>query len=200
VARRKAPSALFRKTAEALRRQFRHAYVSAQGATTVAAPALLQADVVWQIANSVEDPKMSVIEVGLSAAEKDQRSQPHEQTGGRSAIFRSVVSISQVIADFLSSTCGVFIAYHIYYSLDIGKHISYQSYQVLILAVVVGILTAVLFERDGAYRGTNSLLKVRETGRAIRIPGQSLFLILPVTYLLGRSFSRWVLDKRSLIN
>lgn len=136
---------------------------------------------------------MSVFEVGLSAAEKDHDSPPHEQTGGRSAILRSVVSLSQVIADFLSSTCGVFLAYHIYYSLDIGKHISYQSYQVLILAVVVGILTAVLFERDGAYRGTNSLLKVRETGRAIRIPGQSLFLILPVTYLLGRSFSRWVL-------
>ena len=136
---------------------------------------------------------MSVFELGLSAKLDGADHLRTEKLANRSALFRSLVRVSQFFADLLSSAAGVFLAYRVYYFLDIGKHISYQSYQILIVAAVIGVLTAVLLERDGAYRGSNSLLKVRETGRAIRIPGQTLFLILPVTYLLGRSFSRWVL-------
>jgi exopolysaccharide biosynthesis polyprenyl glycosylphosphotransferase len=58
--------------------------------------------------------------------------------------------------------------------------------------MVVGLLVVILFERDGAYRGGTSLLRIRETERALKIPCIALGLLLPLNWLLGQVFSRWM--------
>lgn len=47
------------------------------------------------------------------------------------------------------------------------------------LSCAASLLILLLFERSGAYRGGGSLLHIRETERALRIPLQTLVLLLP---------------------
>lgn len=105
-------------------------------------------------------------------------------------LFRSIVTLSEVLADFLTCAIGIFAAYFLYLSLHIGKHLEYPVQKVAIVSVVVGLLVVLLLERDRAYRGGGSLLQIRETERAIRVPAQLLLLLLPLSFLLNLNFSR----------
>ncbi|MGB6687466.1 MAG: sugar transferase [Terracidiphilus sp.] len=105
-------------------------------------------------------------------------------------LFRSIAAISEISADFLTCAAGIFAANALYFSLHIGKHIHYPARQVASVATVVGLLVVLLLQTDGAYRGGGSMLQIRETERAIRIPVQSMFLLLPFTFLLSLYFSR----------
>jgi exopolysaccharide biosynthesis polyprenyl glycosylphosphotransferase len=105
-------------------------------------------------------------------------------------LFHDIATICEIGADFLTSASGIFAANFLYYSLHIGKHIHYPTRQVAPVAVMVALLVVLLLQRDGAYRGGGSMLQIRETERAIRIPVQSMILLLPFSFLLNLYFSR----------
>jgi exopolysaccharide biosynthesis polyprenyl glycosylphosphotransferase len=105
-------------------------------------------------------------------------------------LFRSIVAVSEIAADFLTCTAGIFAANALYFSLHIGKHIHYPARQVASVAAIVGLLVVLLLQTDGAYRDGGSMLQIRETERALRIPVQSMFLLLPFAFLLNLYFSR----------
>jgi exopolysaccharide biosynthesis polyprenyl glycosylphosphotransferase len=105
-------------------------------------------------------------------------------------LFRAIATISEISADFFTCVGGIFVANAIYYSLHIGKHLHYHLRQVASVAALVGLLVVLLLQTDGAYRDGGSMLQIRETERAIRIPIQSLFLLLPFSFLLDLYFSR----------
>jgi len=107
--------------------------------------------------------------------------------------FRKAVTCTEVAADFMTGAASICAAYYLYFSLQIGRHLLYPIQQVAAVAFVVGMLIALLMGWDGAYRGGISLLRIRETDRALRIPWQALLLLLPVTFFLGRTFSRGAL-------
>ena len=115
---------------------------------------------------------------------------------GRQAIsrelFRRVITLSEVSADFLTSSAGIFAAYFLDLSLHIGTRIQYPVREVTAVSIVFGLFVVLLLQRDGAYRGGGSLLQIRETERAIRIPVQSLLLLLPFSFLLMLNFYRAV--------
>ncbi len=117
--------------------------------------------------------------------------------GGRRDIsgkpFRRLITCTEVAADFITGSASICCAYYLYLSLQIGRHIHYPIQQVAIVAFIIGMLITLLMGWDGAYRGGISLLRIRETERAIRIPWQALLLLLPVTFFLGRTFSRGAL-------
>ena len=117
----------------------------------------------------------------------------NEQRSFSSDFFRKAVTFAEVTADFVTSAAGICIAYYLYFSLQIGKHVHYPMREVTVIASVVGMLVVLLLERDGAYRGGTSLLRIRETERAISVPWQALLLLLPITFFLGRTFSRGAL-------
>jgi exopolysaccharide biosynthesis polyprenyl glycosylphosphotransferase len=103
-------------------------------------------------------------------------------------LFRSVIALSEVSADFLTCAAGIFAAYFIYLSLHIGTQLRYPVREVAAVSIVFGLFVVLLMQRDGAYRGGGSLLQIRETERAIRIPAQSLLLLLPFSLLLSLNF------------
>jgi exopolysaccharide biosynthesis polyprenyl glycosylphosphotransferase len=104
-------------------------------------------------------------------------------------LFRRVITLSEVSADFLICAAGMFAAYSLYLSLHIGVQVQYPAREVAAVSIVFGLFMVLLLQRDGAYRGGGSLLQIRETERAIRIPAQSLLLLLPFSLLLKLNFS-----------
>ncbi len=104
--------------------------------------------------------------------------------------FRSAITLCEVSADFLTCAAGIFATYFLYMSLHIGRQIQYPMREVAAVSIAFGLFVVLLQQSDGAYRGGGSLLQIRETERAIRIPAQSLLLLLPFSFLLNLNFSR----------
>ena len=101
-------------------------------------------------------------------------------------LFQEMLAAIEVVADFLTCALGVLAAYFLDYPLYIGRHIQYPLRE----AAAVSLFAVILLQRDGAYRGSGGLLQIRETERAIRIPIQSMFIMLPISWLLRLNLSR----------
>jgi len=108
-------------------------------------------------------------------------------------IFRRIVTSAEIAADSMASFAGVCGAYYLYHYLDVGRHAYYSRGAVAVLASIVALLIPLLLERDGAYRGGGSLLRIRETERIIRISWQTLLLVLPLMFFIGQSVPRGAL-------
>ena len=54
----------------------------------------------------------------------------------------------------------------------------------------VATLVVLLLDRDGAYRAGNSLLRIKETERSLRVSVQAFALILPIAFLVGGAVPR----------
>jgi exopolysaccharide biosynthesis polyprenyl glycosylphosphotransferase len=85
-------------------------------------------------------------------------------------LFQKAVTISEVLADFLTCAAAVFAVCSFYPSLHIAR--------VAAISIVAALLTVLLLELDGTYRGGGSLLQIRATEHALRIPALSLLLLL----------------------
>ena len=105
-------------------------------------------------------------------------------------LFQEMLAAIEVVADFLTCALGVLAAYFLDYSPYIGRHIQYPLREAAAVGFGVSLFAVILLQRDGAYRGSGGLLQIRETERAIRIPIQSMFIMLPISWLLRLNLSR----------
>ena len=94
------------------------------------------------------------------------------------APLQKVMAVSEVLADFLICAGGVFAVCSLYPSLHLGRETRYS------ISIVAGLVMVLLLHRDGAYRGGRGLLQIRATEQALRIPAQSMLLLLPGSILL----------------
>jgi exopolysaccharide biosynthesis polyprenyl glycosylphosphotransferase len=94
------------------------------------------------------------------------------------ALFQEVVTVCEVLADFLTCAGGVFAVGFFYPSLHMSRPAQYS------ISIVAGLMMVLMLERDGAYRGGGSLFQIRMTERALRIPAQALLLLLLCSFLL----------------
>ena len=94
------------------------------------------------------------------------------------ALLQKVMTVSEVLADLLICSGGVFAVCFLYPSLHLGRETRYS------ISIVAGLVMVLLLHRDGAYRGGRGLLQIRATEQALRIPAQSMLLLLPVMVLL----------------
>jgi exopolysaccharide biosynthesis polyprenyl glycosylphosphotransferase len=94
------------------------------------------------------------------------------------ALFQKVMTVSEVLIDFLTCAGGVIAIGFLYPSLHKSRPAQYS------VSIVAGLMIVLLLERDGAYRGGGSLLQIRMTERALRIPAQALLLLLVCSLLL----------------
>jgi exopolysaccharide biosynthesis polyprenyl glycosylphosphotransferase len=92
------------------------------------------------------------------------------------AFSSKVMTICEVLADFLACAGGVFAVCFLLPSLNMD--------QAAATSVVAGLLMVLLLERDGAYRRGDGLLQIRATEHALRIPAQSLLLLLLCNFFL----------------
>jgi exopolysaccharide biosynthesis polyprenyl glycosylphosphotransferase len=104
-------------------------------------------------------------------------------------LFRRVVALSEMLADFVTCIASIAASYYIDLSLHARMQIQYPWREVAAVSSLVGLSVVLLLQRGGEYRGETSLLRIRESERAIRIPAQSLLLLLPFSLLLKLNLS-----------
>ncbi len=106
--------------------------------------------------------------------------------------FDKVLTFVEVVADGLSVAAAVAGGYAAYHFLHLGKQLHYPLQTVWLVAFGMAILYTILLDRDGAYQGGNSLLRIKETERSLRVSAQAFLLVFPVTFFSSFLFSRWV--------
>jgi exopolysaccharide biosynthesis polyprenyl glycosylphosphotransferase len=83
------------------------------------------------------------------------------------------------------------LAYSAYMSLEIGKRLHYSTGTVMTAAILFAITLVVILDQEGAYERTNSLLRIRETERLLRVSTQVFGILFAVTFFLSYGYSRW---------
>jgi exopolysaccharide biosynthesis polyprenyl glycosylphosphotransferase len=96
--------------------------------------------------------------------------------------------LSELAADFLTCVAATIGAYFV--QLNFGAQIQCPIKQVVAVGIIQGIFAVLLLQRQGVSDGDASLLRIRETERAIRTSIQSLLLLLLMTFLLRLNFPR----------
>jgi exopolysaccharide biosynthesis polyprenyl glycosylphosphotransferase len=105
--------------------------------------------------------------------------------------LESAITWLEVVADGLTVMIATQVAFALYAAFHLGRHISYEARFVWTASIVLAVLFVILLDRDGAYRTGNSLLRVKETERILRVSWQSLLLVLPLLFFAAHAFSRW---------
>ena len=107
--------------------------------------------------------------------------------------FEAAVSALERIADVACVFGGVLLAFSVYRLLQFGRQLVYSSNTTLMIAAVFATVFVLMLENDGAYHRANSLLRIRETERILRVSTQCFAIMLSMTFLFSSLFSRWVL-------
>jgi exopolysaccharide biosynthesis polyprenyl glycosylphosphotransferase len=103
-------------------------------------------------------------------------------------LFRKAMIFSELAADFLTCVTAAIGAYFL--QLYFGGQVQCPIKQVVAVGIIQGIFVVLLLQRRNVSNGDASLLRIRETERAIRTSIQSLLLLLLITFLLKLSFPR----------
>ena len=106
--------------------------------------------------------------------------------------FERVLTGIEVFLDWFTVVLAVSGAYAAYHFLNLGKGLCYNFSTLAYISCAVALLYVILLDRDGAYRPGNSLLRIKETERSLRVSSQAFLLIFPVTFFSSYLFSRWV--------
>jgi exopolysaccharide biosynthesis polyprenyl glycosylphosphotransferase len=107
--------------------------------------------------------------------------------------FEVMIPIIERLADLVTTMLGVLLACSTYTFLHIGKQQHYPEGTVMIAAIMFAVLFVFMLEKDGGYDRANSLLRIRETERILRISVQTFGIMLSITFLFSHLYSRWVL-------
>jgi exopolysaccharide biosynthesis polyprenyl glycosylphosphotransferase len=108
-----------------------------------------------------------------------------------SQVLRALFNALEITADFVTAVFAVNLSYFLQVWLSTGSsHVARPAWDVERIAIFVAGLIVLLLKADGAYRGGGSLLKIRETERALRSSTQACCLLVPVSLLFGLSISR----------
>ena len=106
--------------------------------------------------------------------------------------FERFLTAMEIVADWLTvlfaMNCG-YVAYHI---LGFGKSVHYTFAAQFYISAAIAAFYVLLLDRDGAYRSSNSLLRIKETERSLRVSFQAFVLILPITFFSNYASLRWV--------
>jgi exopolysaccharide biosynthesis polyprenyl glycosylphosphotransferase len=106
--------------------------------------------------------------------------------------FELAVGILERTADLVAVASAATLAYATYEFLRIGKNLHYSAETVLLTILGFSVMFVLMLDHDGAYKQANSLLRIRETERVLRVSTQAFGIVFPVTFFFLQPFSRWV--------
>jgi exopolysaccharide biosynthesis polyprenyl glycosylphosphotransferase len=112
---------------------------------------------------------------------------------GVAANFRRMVVVGEVLADLLTVSLTVTLAYAIFVSFSSARATHYPVKTVLGIASAFAIVMSLMLDRAGAYRRGNSLLRVRETEQVLRVSIEAFLIALGASFLTNLIFPRWLL-------
>jgi len=131
--------------------------------------------------------------VALAQSEQVAVGRGSEFEGSIRDRFERVLTAVEVIADWLTVALAVTGGYAVYHYLHLGRHMQYEWSTMFWTSCAVASLYVILLDRDGAYRPGNSLLRIKETERSLRVSTQAFLLTLAVTFFASVPVSRWML-------
>jgi exopolysaccharide biosynthesis polyprenyl glycosylphosphotransferase len=99
-------------------------------------------------------------------------------------LSRRLLALIEMAADFVTCATGMLAA------VCIGGQAQCSVREIAGICIGFAILSVLLLHRNGAYDGGGSLLQIREAERAIRVPVQSLLVMLPLSLLLDLRLSK----------
>jgi exopolysaccharide biosynthesis polyprenyl glycosylphosphotransferase len=109
------------------------------------------------------------------------------------AQFEAITSILERLADLTAVLVGVLLAYFAYEYLHVGKQVHYSAGAIVTAAFVFATVFVIMLDHSGAYKRGNSLLRIRESERILRVSTQAFGAMFVVTFFFLHPWSRWVL-------
>ena len=106
--------------------------------------------------------------------------------------FERFLTAMEIVADWLTVLFAVNCGYVAYHILGFGKSVHYTFAAQFYISAAIAAFYVLLLDRDGAYRSSNSLLRIKETERSLRVSFQAFVLILPITFFSNYASLRWV--------
>lgn len=103
------------------------------------------------------------------------------------------VTAAEIAADFSTVVLTVLSCRMAYQLLQVGKRLHYDLQSVLVASIALAFIFVVLMERDGAYDSANSLLRIRETERTLRIAFIAFGFFFLSTVLMAQLISRVII-------
>ena len=100
--------------------------------------------------------------------------------------FEKVLTTFEILADWFSVVVAMNIGLLASHFFHLGRQNSLDIFSIVYVPWAVAIVLVVLLDRDGAYRPGNSLLRIKETERSLRVTAQAFMLVLPVTLFFNR--------------
>lgn len=110
-------------------------------------------------------------------------SRPESSTAS-ARLFQPMLAAIEMVVDFLTCFFGVLAASFLDPSYYKGEFIQSPMRGATAAGLGVALLAVMLLHRDGAYHGSGGLLQVLETERALRIPIESILVVLSISLLL----------------
>ena len=104
--------------------------------------------------------------------------------------FELAVAVLERIGDLVAVMSASLLAYAAYTLLEVGKRIHYPSGSVLTAGFLFAVAFVVILDHDGAYERVNSLLRIRETERILRVCTQTFGIAFSVTFFISQPISR----------
>jgi exopolysaccharide biosynthesis polyprenyl glycosylphosphotransferase len=108
------------------------------------------------------------------------------------ARFEAVASLIERVTDGAAVMTAAFLSYFTYRGLGIGKALHYSIGTISTTALAFAIVFVLMLDHEGAYKRANSLLRIRETERILRVSIHAFGIVLPASFFFSFLFSRWV--------
>jgi exopolysaccharide biosynthesis polyprenyl glycosylphosphotransferase len=106
--------------------------------------------------------------------------------------FEVAAAFIERMADLVAVMTATMLACSTYELLQVGRHVHYSASAVLPAAFGFAALFVLILDHEGAYKPANSLLRIRETERILRVTVQAFAVVFPVTFFFSYLFSRWI--------
>ncbi len=106
--------------------------------------------------------------------------------------FEFLVSVFERAADLIAITFATSVAYWVYTLLQVGTRTHYSTGIVIAVGFLFAVTFVGLLDHEGGYELANSLLRIRETERVLRVATQTFAIAFCVTFFFPHCVSRWV--------
>ncbi len=106
--------------------------------------------------------------------------------------FEIATAFIERLADLVSVILAILLAYATYDLLQMGRQLHYSASAGLLAAFGFAAVFVLMLDNDGAYKQANSLLRIRETERILRVTVHAFGAVFLVSFFLSQLFSRWI--------
>jgi exopolysaccharide biosynthesis polyprenyl glycosylphosphotransferase len=108
------------------------------------------------------------------------------------ARFEAAASLIERVTDLAAVMMAAFLSYFAYRNMGIGKALHYSIGTVSTTALAFAVVFVLMLDHEGAYKRANSLLRIRETERILRVSIHAFGIVLPASFFFSFLFSRWI--------